>query len=81
MGKNSARYDFSVEDRQLLVPNPSLVDFGKRNSHDLVELDPRINSLQDTSQDPAVMLRILSWLEKVESNPELYYGFDTENDK
>ena len=65
-------------EKQLVVPNPSLVDFGKRSVHTGPESEPRTSNVYDSVQDPAVMLRILSWLEKVESNSEFYYGFDAE---
>ena len=60
------------------MPNPSLVDFGKHSTFTSQENESKSNNVYENDQDPAVMLRILSWLEKVENNSEFYYGFDSE---
>lgn len=63
-------------EKELIVPNPSLDDFGKRSGYQSADEDIRINNLYENDQDPAVMLRILSWLKQVENNSDFFYGFD-----
>ena len=55
-----------------MAPSPSLIDFGRKRSSTNPENEV------DCDQDPTVSLRILSWLENVENNPDVYYGFDAE---